>query len=145
MPTVEYESAALLTESPCQCRRHERHRFDSWVGKIPWRRQWHPTPVLLLGESYGQRSLAGYSPWGRKESDTTEWLSTHERWATARGSARNLIETSWKWETTRASISSPHSPAWLGGCSNHREAWECPVESKTHGRILKTAWAWLTT
>ena len=40
-------------ESTCQCR---RRRFDSWVGKIPWRRKWQPTPVLLLGKSHGQRS-----------------------------------------------------------------------------------------
>ena len=40
--------------------------------KIPWRRQWQPTPVLLPGESHGGRSLVGYSPWGRKESETTE-------------------------------------------------------------------------
>ena len=46
-----------------QCR---RHGFDSWVGKIPWRRKWQPTPVFLPGESHGQRSLVGYSPWGRK-------------------------------------------------------------------------------
>ena len=43
-------------------------------GKIPWRRKWHPTPVLLPGESHGGRSLVGYSPWGRKQSDTTERL-----------------------------------------------------------------------
>ena len=48
-----------------------------WVGKIPWRRKWQPTPVFLLGKSHGQRSLAGYSPWGHKESDMTEQLSTH--------------------------------------------------------------------
>ena len=42
------------------------------VGKIPWRRAWQPTPVFLPGESHGQRSLAGYSPWGHKESGTTE-------------------------------------------------------------------------
>ena len=41
-------------------------------GKIPWRRKWQPTRVFLPGESHGQRSLAGYSPQGRKESDTTE-------------------------------------------------------------------------
>ena len=41
-------------------------------GKIPWSRAWQPTPVFLPGESYGQRSLVGYSPWGHKESDTTE-------------------------------------------------------------------------
>ena len=40
--------------------------------KTPWRRKWHPTPVFLPGESHGQRSLVGYSPRGRKESDTTE-------------------------------------------------------------------------
>ena len=46
------------------------------VGKSPWRRKWQPTPVLLPGESHGQRSLVGYSPRGRKESDTTKLLST---------------------------------------------------------------------
>ena len=61
-------------ESICQCR---RCRFDPWVRKIPWRRKWQPAPVFLPGESHGQRNLLGYSLWGRKESDTTEWLSTH--------------------------------------------------------------------
>ena len=46
--------------------------FDPWVRKIPWSRAWQPTPVFLPGESHGQRSLAGYSPWGHKESDVTE-------------------------------------------------------------------------
>ena len=41
---------------------------DPWVGKIPWRKEW---PVFLPGESHGQRSLRGYSPWGHKELDTT--------------------------------------------------------------------------
>ena len=63
-------------ESTCQCSKCRRHRFDSWVRKIPWRRVWHPTPVLLPGKSHGQRSLAGYVPLGRKESDTTERLSS---------------------------------------------------------------------
>ena len=58
-------------ESACQCR---RFRFDPWVGKIPWRRAWQPIPVLWPGESPGQRSPAGYSPWSCKESDTTEQL-----------------------------------------------------------------------
>ena len=48
--------------------------FDPWVVKIPWRRAWQPTPVFLPRESHGQRSLAGYSLWGCKESDTTERL-----------------------------------------------------------------------
>ena len=47
-------------------------RFDPWVGKIPWRRAWQPTPVFLPRESHEQRSLAGYSPWGSKETDMTQ-------------------------------------------------------------------------
>ena len=50
---------------------------QSLVGKLPWRKKWQPTPVFLPGESHGQRSLAGYSPWGRKESGMTERLSPH--------------------------------------------------------------------
>ena len=56
-------------EPACQCRKGKGHRFDPWVGKIPWRQ---PTPVFLPGESHGQRSLVGYSPWSRKELDMTE-------------------------------------------------------------------------
>ena len=44
---------------------------------VKWRRQWHPTPVLLPGKSHRQRSLVGCSPWGRKESDMTERLHFH--------------------------------------------------------------------
>ena len=54
-----------------QCR---RPGFDPW--KIPWRRKWHSTPVLLPGKSHGRRSPTGYRPWGRKESNMTEQLST---------------------------------------------------------------------
>ena len=50
-------------------------RFDPWVRKIPRRREWLPTPVFLPGESHGQRSLAGYSPWGCTKSDRTERLT----------------------------------------------------------------------
>ena len=57
-----------------QCR---RSGFSLWVGKIPWRRKWQPTPVLLPGKFYGLRSLVGYCPWDRKESDITEWLHFH--------------------------------------------------------------------
>jgi len=45
---------------PCQCRRHKRCGFNPWIGKIPWRRKWQPTPVFVPGESRGQRSLVGY-------------------------------------------------------------------------------------
>jgi len=55
-----------------QCR---RPGFDPEVGKISWRREWHPTPVFLPGKFYGEGRLAGYSPWGCKESDVTEQLT----------------------------------------------------------------------
>ena len=60
------------TEPTCQCRRCKRCGFNPWVGKTLWRREWLPAPVFLPGESHGQRSLAGYSPWGLKELNTTE-------------------------------------------------------------------------
>ena len=58
-------------EPTCQC---GRYRFDTSVGKIPWRKACNPLPVFFLGEFHGQRSLAGYSPWGHKESDMTEGI-----------------------------------------------------------------------
>ena len=65
---------SLNLESVClQC---GRPGFDPWVGKIPWRRKWQSTPGLLPGKSHGQRSLVGYSLWGCKESDTTEWFTS---------------------------------------------------------------------
>ena len=60
----------VVLEPACQCRRPKRQGFSSWVGRIPWRKAWQPTPVFLPGESHGQRNLVGYEP--RKESDTTE-------------------------------------------------------------------------
>ena len=59
-----------------QCRRPE---FCPWIGKIPWRREWLSTPVFLPGEFQGQRILAGYSPWGRKESDVTKQLTLKKK------------------------------------------------------------------
>ena len=55
-----------------QCR---RRRFDPWVGMIPYRRKWQPTPVFFPGEFRGQRSLAAYTVHGVAELDMTEWLT----------------------------------------------------------------------
>ena len=57
----------------CKYRRHKRPRFDPWVGKIPWRREWLPTSVFLTREFCAQRNLAGYSLRGRE--NTTELLT----------------------------------------------------------------------
>ena len=69
-------------ESACQCR---RPGFNPWVSKIPWRRKWQPTPVFLPRESYGQRSLVGYSldckEWDMTEHAHSEWNARYtERW-----------------------------------------------------------------
>ena len=61
-------------KNPCQFRKFKRHRFNQWVGKIPWRQ---PSPIILPGKFHEQRNLAGYSPWSRKESDTTEHTHTY--------------------------------------------------------------------
>ena len=63
--SVGFPGGASGEEPTCQCRRHRRCGFIPWVGKIPWRRAWQPTPVFLPGGSHGQRSLVGYSPWDR--------------------------------------------------------------------------------
>ena len=64
-------------EPAYQFKRWRTHGFKPWVGKIPWKRKWTPTPVFLPEKSYVQRRLAGCSPWDRRKSDTTERLSTH--------------------------------------------------------------------
>ena len=63
---------AQTVKNPPECRRPE---FDTWVGKIPWRRAWQPAPVFLPGESHELRSLAGCSPWGCSELNMTEQLA----------------------------------------------------------------------
>ena len=66
----------MIKNLPANAAGFKRHRFNPWVGKIPWRREWQPIPVFLPGKYYGQMSLVDYSPWGCKESDTAEPLST---------------------------------------------------------------------
>ena len=69
-----FPGGASGKEPACQCRRLRRCGFDPWVGKIPWRegKAWQALPVFLPGETHGQKSLLGYSPWGHIESDMTE-------------------------------------------------------------------------
>ena len=66
-----------LVAQMVKCLQWGRPGFNPRIGKIPWRRKWQPTPVLLPEKFHGRRSLVGYSPWGHKESDTTEWLHFH--------------------------------------------------------------------
>ena len=77
MASQGFPNGSMVKNPPANNRSLKRHGFDPWVGKIPWRRKWQINPVFLPGKSRGQRSLAGYSPWGHKESDMTEVTSVH--------------------------------------------------------------------
>ena len=81
-------------EPACQCRRHKRRRFDSWVGRIPWRRAWQPIPVFLPGEFRGLWSLVSYSPWVAKRQTRLKWLSMHSAWARSHSGLRVPTATS---------------------------------------------------
>ena len=65
-----------MVKNPPANAEHKRDGFDSWVGKIPWNRKWQTTAEFLVA-NHGQRSLAGYSPWGCKELDATKVTYTH--------------------------------------------------------------------
>ena len=56
--------ALMVKNLPASTGDFKNHGFNPWIGKIPWRKKWQPAPVFLPGESHGQRSMAGYSPWG---------------------------------------------------------------------------------
>ena len=70
----DFLGGASGKEPICQHRRYHRCGFNPWVRKISWKRKWQLIPVFLLEESHGHRILAGYSPRGRNQSDTTECL-----------------------------------------------------------------------
>ena len=64
--TVNFPGDSVGNNSPAKQETRRKCRFDPWVRKIPWKRKWQPILVFLPGESYGHRSLVGYSPWGCK-------------------------------------------------------------------------------
>ena len=81
-PTVKYnvwiiyvgkgnKRVSLVAQPQRICLPRRRGRIHPWVGKTPWRRKWQPSPGVLPGKSQGQRSLAGHSPWGHKETQLT--------------------------------------------------------------------------
>ena len=96
-------------ESNCQCRSCRRRGFDPLVGKIPWRRKWEPSPVVLPGKiPWTERSLVGYNARGCKESDMTEQLSPHE-WVSHqlqfgnRSQIKNLeVQVHIKWQNKKS-------------------------------------------
>ena len=90
----------------CRCRRRKRHGFNPWVGKSPWQL----IPVFLPGELHAQRSLVGYSPWGCKESDTTERL-------TCASESRSLVSDSLRPHGLNSPWNSPGQNIGVGSLS----------------------------
>ena len=89
-----------------------RPGFDPWLGKIPWRRKQQPTPALLPGKSPGWRSLVGYSPWGRKELDTTKQLHFH------------FCNSTRMPKLDKRALTAPSLPAWLDLTPASSLTWE---------------------
>ena len=125
-------------ESTCQCRKNKSCGFYPWVGKISWRRAWQPTPVLLLAEYHGQRSLAGYSLWGPKESDTTEHKKGSEgeqglvRTLAFTPSVLGLISGKQSVLFSAFTSSSPNLEVWLFHSPMLPPAWTlCPAPNAT--------------
>jgi len=104
--------ASFVAQSVKICLQCRRAEFDPWVGKIPWRRKWQPTPVSLPGKSHGQRSLVCYSPWGCKELGTTEQLGTFV-------GGKDYVQNIWQERELRAERTHitcprpPPPPGWL--------------------------------
>ena len=122
---------------------------------LKWRRQWHPTPILLPGKSHGRRSLVGCSPWGRYESDTTEWLPFHFSlsctgegdgnpvqcsclenprdkgawWAAVYGVTQSWTRLKW--------LSSSSGLEWLKNCSSAKPASSCFLKLFVRGKFFE--------
>ena len=111
---------------------------DPWVGKIPWRRKWQSTLVLLPGKSHGQRSLVGHSPWGCKESDTTERLHVHVHGPPGKVLESKLFEgkTITLCFFVSDSLHSPHGLHEVFYC-NHR-LWASSLDGSVTSYVLTT-------
>ena len=99
----------------------QRHGLHAWVRKTPWRKEWQPTPVFLL-EFRGPRSLAGYSPWGHKKSETTEYTHTHTL------SLSLCVSLEWNWEF-----------CWGLSCNGHL-FWERHCFLTSYMALLSGGW-----
>ena len=111
-----------------------------------WRRQWHPTPVLLPGKSHGRRSLVGCSPWGHEESDTTEWLHFHFSLSRTGEGNGNPLQCSClenprdggaRWAAVYGVAQSWTRLKWLSSSRNSKAYFEAPLSNNS---TPKTVW-----
>ena len=108
-------------ESTCQCR---RCGFKPWVGKMPWRRKWQPTPILFPGKSHGQRSLTGYRPWGCRR-------------------VRHNLATKQQQESVSTMIKISYQKIWSSLETIIRFSWKCHFECldfQTFEKCLSDFW-----
>ena len=89
----------MVKNPPANAGRHKRHRFHPWVGNIPCRKAWQPTPVFLPAKSHGQRDRVGYRPWVLTELNMTELMSTRTE-AAGFFSMSSPAKTSLSWHRT---------------------------------------------
>ena len=147
---------ALVVKNPAANEEDMRPGFNSWVGKIPWRREWQPTPVLLPGESHGQRNLVGYSPQDSKDADMTEstcHTHTHTQIIfsislAAAAAAKSLQLCPTLWDPTDGSP--PGSPIpgilqarileWVAITFSNAWKWKVKGKSLSHVRLLAIPW-----
>ena len=134
-----FPGGANSKEPSCQCGRHKRCRFNSWVRKIPWRRAWQPTPILLPGESHGQRSLAGCSPKGRTGSGMTE-ATEHTCTHSTDMHTPHLCGHLWGQAVVAPAGVSSFGQSWQSQSSHHikrkRRETRCFLSRDRHGRSL---------
>ena len=127
-------------ESTCQCRRHKRHGFSPWVGKIPWRRAWQPTSIFLPGEFHGQKSLVAYSPWCHKQLDMTE-AAEHAHivilWKQGYFNG-DVIKIWWLVNLAKKSVSLTWRGAWVAPGKH----WGAKGRIKYREQISKDIWTW---
>ena len=120
-----YTQVALVVNNlPANAGDLQRPGFDPWVGKIPCRRKWQPTPVYLPGEPSGQRNLVCYNPWGCKRWDMTAWIIYP--WRDPSNSNYSFTSTNYCW------LVYTHTHT-----HNHKTATNHPAWVKSHSSILR--------
>ena len=122
-----YTFKSLVAQTVKNAPAMQEIRIRHWVRKIPWKRKWQPILVILPGKSHGQRSLQGYSPWGHKKSDKTEWALT---------SALNILcfdETTMKFSLSKIS---PTDLIW-DDCSSWSWEVDCWIKCSSFCDLLR--------
>ena len=120
---------------------------DPWVGKIPWRREWQPTPGFLPGKSHGQWSLVGYSPWdckrvecdlATKQAENNFYIRIIPTWSETSGSISTVLPNlspNWSMKSLHSFLfvfDPPHGKMWdLGSLTSDRTCVLCTGSSES--------------